>query len=138
MVASYKRSNEQLSNQVGEQRKQILQLQEKVKESALALQKVADQKALKEQLEVHIQTIGILVSEKSELQSSLTNVQKKLSTKDTEMTNLNEQFKSLQAKLLDFEKASSEFKEAEGALRKVRFIFKRIDNKGSSSCYQTL
>ncbi|XP_066926327.1 golgin subfamily A member 2-like isoform X1 [Clytia hemisphaerica] len=118
MVASYKRSNEQLSNQVGEQRKQILQLQEKVKESTVALQKVADQKALKEQLEVHIQTIGILVSEKSELQSSLTNVQKKLTTKDTEMTNLNEQFKSLQGKLLDFEKASSDFKEAEGTLRK--------------------
>ena len=118
-IASYKRSNQQLSDQVGEQRKQILQLQEKMKESMIALQKVTDQKALKEQLEVHIQTIGILVSEKSELQSNLSSNQKKLSFKDSEISNLNEQLKATQGRLTDFQKAGSEFKETEEKLQKV-------------------
>ena len=119
MIASYKRSNQQLSNQVGDQRKQILQLQEKLKESASAVQKVANQKALKEQLEVHIQTIGILVSEKSELQSNLSTIQKKLSSKDLEINDLTSQFKAAQTKVQDFEKNANEFKEVEDALRKV-------------------
>jgi hypothetical protein len=119
MVASYKRSNQQLSNQVGDQRKQILQLQEKLKESASAVQKVANQKALKEQLEVHIQTIGILVSEKSELQSNLSTIQKKLSSKDLEIIDLTGQFKNAQTQVQDYEKNSHELKEVEDALRKV-------------------
>ena len=119
MIASYKRSNQQLSNQVGDQRKQILQLQEKLKESASAVQKVANQKALKEQLEVHIQTIGILVSEKSELQSNLSTIQKKLSSKDLEINDLTSQFKAAQTKVQDFEKNANELKEVEDALRKV-------------------
>ena len=116
-IASYKRSNQQLSDQVGEQRKQILQLQEKMKESMTALQKVTNQKALKEQLEVHIQTIGILVSEKSELQSSLSSIQKKLSLRESELSNLNEQLKTTQGRLTDFQKAGGELKETEEKLQ---------------------
>ena len=118
-IASYKRSNQQLSDQVGDQRKQILQLQEKMKESMTALQKVTNQKALKEQLEVHIQTIGILVSEKSELQSSLSSIQKKLSLRESELSNLNEQLKTTQGRLTDFQKAGGELKETEEKLQKV-------------------
>ena len=119
MVASYKRSNQQLAGQVGEQRKQILQLQEKLKEYSAAAQKLSDQKALKEQLEVHIQTIGILVSEKSELQSSIVNIQKKVTTKDAEINDLTNQYKTAQANLLEYEKSVSELKQAEGSLKKV-------------------
>lgn len=125
-IASYKRSNQQLSEQVGEQRKQILQLQEKMKESMTALQKVTNQKALKEQLEVHIQTIGILVSEKSELQSSLSSIQKKLSFKELELSNLSEQLKTAQGRLSDFQKAGSELKENEEKLRKVCMLSKLL------------
>lgn len=118
-IASYKRSNQQLANQVGEQRKQILQLQEKLKETSASAQKVLDQRALKEQLEVHIQTIGILVSEKSELQSNLATVQKKLSNKDNEITELNHVLKTTQNRLVDFEKTVHEMKNMEGNLQKV-------------------
>lgn len=85
----------------------------------VAMKKITDQKALKEQLEVHIQTIGILVSEKSELQSSLSSVQKKLSSKDFEISNLSEQLKGAQGRLTDFQKVGNEYKETEGKLYKV-------------------
>lgn len=119
MVASYKRSNQQLSSQVGEQRKQIIQLQEKLKEQSAAVQKLVDQKALKEQLEVHIQTIGILVSEKSELQSSIANIQKKVSAKDAEINDLTNQHKTAQTNLLEYEKNINELKQVEGTLNKT-------------------
>ena len=57
-LASYKRANAHLGNQVNEQRKTILQLQEQLKKEAGNPQLTNEQRALKEQLEVHIQTIG--------------------------------------------------------------------------------
>ena len=57
-LASYKRANAHLGNQVNEQRKTILQLQEQLKKEVASPQLTNEQRALKEQLEVHIQTIG--------------------------------------------------------------------------------
>ncbi|KAK7072037.1 hypothetical protein SK128_019220 [Halocaridina rubra] len=49
---------------------------------------VKDIESMREQLQVHIQTIGILVSEKSELQSSLTHANHALKQKAGEVTEL--------------------------------------------------
>lgn len=99
-------------------------MQEKLKETSAAAQKVSNQRALKEQLEVHIQTIGILVSEKSELQSNLSTIQKKMSTKDTEINELNQVLKATQTRLVEFEKTIHEMKDIEGSIQKVRISLK--------------
>lgn len=113
-ITSYKRSNEQLGNQVNDQRKQIIQLQERLKKEDGSSQKLVEQRALKEQLEVHIQTIGILVSEKSELQTNVASIQKKLSSKENEILEINNQLKTLRQYVLDLEKNISQYKTTEG------------------------
>ncbi|KAJ7375589.1 importin-alpha protein binding, partial [Desmophyllum pertusum] len=82
-VQSYKRSSEQLNSQVNEQRRQIIQFQEQIKRerTELANKQLLEQRSLKEQLEVHIQTIGILVGEKQELQSTVSQLQRKYEIK---------------------------------------------------------
>jgi len=118
-IASYKRSNQQLMEQVNEQRKQILLLQEKLRKDLNSSPKLVEQRALKEQLEVHIQTIGILVSEKSELQSNITTIQKKLSNKDGEFLELNNQLNGARQRLVEMEKAMVQLKANQNQLQLI-------------------
>ncbi|CAB4017511.1 golgin subfamily A member 2-like [Paramuricea clavata] len=105
-LTSHKRNNEQLGNHVNEQRKQIIQLQEQIKKerTELANRQLLEQRSLKEQLEVHIQTIGILVSEKSDLQTTLAQLQKKFKTKDNESSELSSRVQKLRQRTAEHER----------------------------------
>lgn len=122
-LTSYKRANKQLGDQVHDQRKLILQLQEQLSKGGLLAAQLSEQRALKEQLEVHIQTIGILVSEKSELQTTNTIIQKKVVTKESELEEYSNQLKALQQQCIDFQKNIAQLQTSEGQLRLVRFCF---------------
>jgi hypothetical protein len=104
-LTSYKRSNGLLVTQVNEQRRQLLTLQERLKQA-----NAVDHKALSEQLEVHIQTIGILVQESNTIQSSVASLQKKLSVKEAEILDSNVKLSTSRKHIQDQEKAINEFK----------------------------
>ncbi|XP_068693979.1 golgin subfamily A member 2-like isoform X1 [Montipora foliosa] len=105
-VQSYKRSNDQLNNQVNEQRRQIIQFQEQIKRerTELANKQLLEQRSLKEQLEVHIQTIGILVGEKQELQSTVSQLQRKYDIKQSENSELTSRLQTVRQKAGELEK----------------------------------
>ncbi|XP_028394958.1 golgin subfamily A member 2-like [Dendronephthya gigantea] len=128
-LSSHKRNNEQLGNHVNEQRKQIIQLQEQIKKerTELANRQLLEQRSLKEQLEVHIQTIGILVSEKSDLQTTLAQLQKKFKTKDNECSELSSRVQKLRHQNAEHERDIAtqkskleKFSEENSELRKDR------------------
>lgn len=60
--------------------------------------------ALKEQLQVHIQTIGILVAEKTELQSSLNQNQKLAEARHSEVEELSGRLKASRQRVTDLER----------------------------------
>lgn len=105
-LSSHKRNNEQLGSHVNEQRKQIIQLQEQIKKerTELANRQLLEQRSLKEQLEVHIQTIGILVSEKSDLQTTLSQLQRKFQTKENECVDLSSRVQKLRQQTAENER----------------------------------
>lgn len=105
-VQTYKRSTDQLNNQVNEQRRQIIQFQEQIKRerTELANKQLLEQRSLKEQLEVHIQTIGILVGEKQELQSAVSQLQRKYEIKQSENTELTSRLQTVRQKAVELEK----------------------------------
>ena len=88
-----------------------------------------EQRALKEQLEVHIQTIGILVSEKSELQSNIVNIQKKITLKETELLELHNRLQTAQQRVVELEKKTMTLQSSEGQLQQV---------SSSSGCKQKI
>lgn len=94
-------------------------LQDKLKKEVRVTSQLTEQRALKEQLEVHIQTIGILVSEKSELQSNISSYQKKLTTKEKEFIEINNELNSARQRLLEFEKLISQLQLNETQLKQV-------------------
>lgn len=94
-------------------------LQDKLKKEVGVTSQLTEQRALKEQLEVHIQTIGILVSEKSELQSNISSYQKKLTTKEKEFIEINNELNSARQRLLEFEKLISQLQLNETQLKQV-------------------
>ena len=94
-------------------------LQDKLKKEVGVISQLTEQRALKEQLEVHIQTIGILVSEKSELQSNISSYQKKLTTKEKEFIEINNELNSARQQLLEFEKLISQLQLNESQLKQV-------------------
>lgn len=94
-------------------------LQDKLKKEVGVISQLTEQRALKEQLEVHIQTIGILVSEKSELQSNISSYQKKLTTKEKEFIEINNELSSARQQLLEFEKLISQLQLNETQLKQV-------------------
>lgn len=105
-VQSFKRSNDQLNTQVNDQRRQIIQFQEQIKRerTELANKQLLEQRSLKEQLEVHIQTIGILVGEKQELQSTVSQLQRKYDIKQSENTELTSRLQTVRQKAGELEK----------------------------------
>ena len=94
-------------------------LQDKLKKEVGVTSQLTEQRALKEQLEVHIQTIGILVSEKTELQSNISSYQKKLTTKEKEFIEINNELNSARQRLLEFEKLTSQLQLNETQLKQV-------------------
>ncbi|XP_010159969.1 PREDICTED: golgin subfamily A member 2, partial [Eurypyga helias] len=102
-------TNKQLVTKIEELKQQnqeaVNQLEKEKKEFEQKLSK--EQAALREQLQVHIQTIGILVSEKSELQTALGHTQQAARQKSGEAENLAARLHSSRQRVSELERTLS-------------------------------
>ncbi|XP_005470405.1 golgin subfamily A member 2 isoform X2 [Oreochromis niloticus] len=102
-------TNSQLTTKLGQltQQSQELtdQLQKERKEFEQRFSK--EQGAMREQLQVHIQTIGILVAEKSELQTALQYTQQAARQKTAEAEELNNRLQSTRQRVSELERTLS-------------------------------
>ncbi|XP_014637674.1 PREDICTED: golgin subfamily A member 2 isoform X2 [Ceratotherium simum simum] len=102
-------TNKQLSSKIEELKQQnqetLDQLEKEKKEFKQKLAK--EQGALREQLQVHIQTIGILVSEKTELQTALAHTQQAARQKAGELEDLASRLQSSRQRVGELERTLS-------------------------------
>ncbi|XP_075295343.1 golgin subfamily A member 2 isoform X2 [Opisthocomus hoazin] len=102
-------TNKQLVTKIEELKQQnqeaVNQLEKEKKEFEQKFSK--EQAALREQLQVHIQTIGILVSEKSELQTALGHVQQAVRQKSGEAESLAVRLHSSRQRVSELERTLS-------------------------------
>nr|XP_006825291.1 PREDICTED: golgin subfamily A member 2-like [Saccoglossus kowalevskii] len=96
-LASALETNVQTNQQLTLQHEEL----ERVEHESKMLKEIG---ALKEQLQVHIQTIGILVSEKSELQTSLNHSQMTLKQKLDEVDNLSTRLQASRHRTAELER----------------------------------
>ncbi|XP_072552078.1 golgin subfamily A member 2 isoform X3 [Salminus brasiliensis] len=89
------KQSQELSDQLQKERKEFEQ------------KFVKEQGAMREQLQVHIQTIGILVSEKSELQTALSYTQQAARQKTGEAEELNNRLQSSKQRISELERTLS-------------------------------
>ncbi|XP_042642888.1 golgin subfamily A member 2 isoform X4 [Tyto alba] len=94
-IEELKQQNQEVVNQLEKEKKQFEQKFSK------------EQAALREQLQVHIQTIGILVSEKSELQTALGHTQQAARQKSGEAENLAVRLHSSRQRVSELERTLS-------------------------------
>lgn len=113
--------NKELASQLQKQKEENHKLQKQVqqaREHAQSLQSQLDQEMetstekqrkevgpLREQLQVHIQTIGILVAEKTELQSQLSQSQKIASQRLSEIEDISSRLKTSRQRVGDLERS---------------------------------
>nr|KAF6433742.1 hypothetical protein HJG59_008820 [Molossus molossus] len=99
-------TNKQLSSEIEELKRQNQEIVDQLeKEKQEYKQKLAkEQGALREQLQIHIQTIGILVSEKTELQTALAHTQQAARQKTGEAEDLAGLLQSSQQRVGDLER----------------------------------
>ncbi|XP_058528385.1 golgin subfamily A member 2 isoform X3 [Ochotona princeps] len=102
-------TNKQLSNTIEELKQQNQETLDQVeKEKKECQQKLAkEQGALREQLQVHIQTIGILVSEKADLQSALAHTQQAARQKAGESEDLASRLQASRQRVGELERTLS-------------------------------
>ncbi|XP_071948135.1 golgin subfamily A member 2-like [Antedon mediterranea] len=98
--------NLQLSFQYEEIKSQCNKLQEQIHKEKEDIHNLSqrEQGALKEQLQVHIQTIGILVSEKSDLQSNLNQSNMSIHQRNEEINNLSSRLEASRQRVADLER----------------------------------
>uniref|UniRef100_G3PWI7 Golgin A2 n=1 Tax=Gasterosteus aculeatus aculeatus TaxID=481459 RepID=G3PWI7_GASAC len=148
-LESSKLTNSQLNTKLDQlaQQSQVLsdQLQKERKDFEQRFSK--EQGAMREQLQVHIQTIGILVSEKSELQTALQYTQQAARQKAAEAEELNNRLQvtkqrvselertlsSVSTQQKQFEKHNKEFEKERDSLRLEVF---RLNNLSEESKQQ--
>ncbi|XP_027881292.1 golgin subfamily A member 2 isoform X5 [Xiphophorus couchianus] len=108
-LESSKLTNSQLNtklDQLVQQTQELTdQLQKERKEFEQKFSK--EQGAMREQLQVHIQTIGILVSEKSELQTALQYTQQAARQKTAEAEDLNNRLQTMKQRVSELERTLS-------------------------------
>ncbi|XP_072286640.1 golgin subfamily A member 2 isoform X3 [Pyxicephalus adspersus] len=114
-------TNKQLSEKIEELKQQNQEVMEKLdKERKEFEQKFSkEQSALREQLQVHIQTIGILVSEKSELQTALSFTQQAARQKGAEVEDLVMRLQSTRQRVTELERTLSSFSAQQKQLEKL-------------------
>ncbi|XP_044634590.1 golgin subfamily A member 2 isoform X4 [Equus asinus] len=102
-------TNKQLSSKIEELKQQNQDILDQLeKEKNEFKQKLAkEQGALREQLQVHIQTIGILVSEKSDLHTALTHTQQAARQKAGELEDLASRLQSSRQRIGELERTLS-------------------------------
>jgi chromosome segregation ATPase len=94
---------------------------------------------LREQLQLHVQTIGILVAEKAELQSKLQQLQKKADKKEEECDELTGRLKTSRQKIADLERQLQQFSSSQShgdtsdhSYPNVQFELQRLNNEMNS------
>lgn len=78
-----------------------------------------DVKMYEEQLSLHLQTIGILVAEKTELQSTLQQTLKKIDKKQEEIDELSGRLKASRQKIIDLEFQLSETNDSSDKIEQI-------------------
>ncbi|XP_071980650.1 golgin subfamily A member 2 isoform X3 [Engystomops pustulosus] len=124
-------TNKQLSAKIDELKQQNQDVLEKLeKERKEFEQKFSkEQGSLREQLQVHIQTIGILVSEKSELQTALSYTQQAARQKGAEVEDLVMRLQSTRQRVTELERTLSSISTQQKQLEKLnKELEKERDN----------
>ncbi|XP_069800016.1 golgin subfamily A member 2 isoform X2 [Dendropsophus ebraccatus] len=124
-------SNKQLSSKIEELKQQNQDIMDKLdKERKEFEQKFSkEQGSLREQLQVHIQTIGILVSEKSELQTALSFTQQAARQKGAEVEDLVMRLQSTRQRVTELERTLSSISAQQKQLEKLnKELEKERDN----------
>lgn len=99
-------TNQKLLIQIDQLKNQCKRLQEQLEQERKEFEQrtFKEQSALKEQLQVHIQTIGILVSEKSELQGLASQARGQLKQKSEEAADLSSRLKASRQRVAELER----------------------------------
>ncbi|KAJ0013070.1 hypothetical protein NQD34_017404 [Periophthalmus magnuspinnatus] len=102
-------TNSQLNTKVEQLTQQSQELSDQLQKDRKEFEQkfVKEQSAMREQLQVHIQTIGILVSEKSELQTALQYTQQAARQKSAEAEELNNRLQSTKQRVSELERTLS-------------------------------
>ncbi|XP_063066326.1 golgin subfamily A member 2 isoform X3 [Engraulis encrasicolus] len=106
---SSKLTNSQLSTQLQQLTQQSQELSDTLQKERKDFEQkfVKEQGAMREQLQVHIQTIGILVSEKTELQTALSYTQQAARQKTAEADELNNRLQASKQRVSELERTLS-------------------------------
>ncbi|KAL4219452.1 putative golgin subfamily A member 2-like protein 5 [Mactra antiquata] len=109
LLAQHSQTNEQLVSQNEQIRQHAIGLQSQLENERSEAQGRLNKELgpLKEQLQVHIQTIGILVAEKTELQSQLGQSQKITDQRSAELEELTGRLKTSRQRVTDLERSLS-------------------------------
>ncbi|XP_069465248.1 golgin subfamily A member 2 isoform X2 [Ambystoma mexicanum] len=99
-------TNRQLTSRIDELKQQYLDVTGQLEKEKKGFEQrfAKEQGALREQLQVHIQTIGILVSEKSELQTALSHTQQAARQKAGEAEDLANRLQSTRQRMTELER----------------------------------
>ncbi|XP_041095073.1 golgin subfamily A member 2 isoform X3 [Polyodon spathula] len=102
-------TNTQLSTKINELKQQSQELTDQMQKAHKEFEQkfLKEQGAMREQLQVHIQTIGILVSEKSELQTALSHTQQAARQKAVEAEELGNRLQSTRQRMGELERTLS-------------------------------
>ncbi|XP_076316404.1 golgin subfamily A member 2-like isoform X2 [Tachypleus tridentatus] len=106
LLEGHRQANEQLEYQLQELKAKISRAQREFERERQDLKEKAnrDQTTLKDQLQVHIQTIGILVAEKTELQSSVSQIQQTAKQRAVEIEELQGRLRASRQRVSDLER----------------------------------
>uniref|UniRef100_A0A8C8RPY9 Golgin subfamily A conserved domain-containing protein n=1 Tax=Pelusios castaneus TaxID=367368 RepID=A0A8C8RPY9_9SAUR len=124
-------TNKQLSTKIEELKQQNQEAMNQLEKEKKGFEQkfVKEQGALREQLQVHIQTIGILVSEKSELQTALAHTQQAARQKAGEAEDLATRLQSTRQRVSELERTLSSISTQQKQLEKQnREVMKERDS----------
>ncbi|XP_055649923.1 golgin subfamily A member 2 isoform X2 [Falco peregrinus] len=126
-------TNKQLVTKIEELKEQSQEAVDQLEKEKKELEKKfsKEQAALREQLQVHIQTIGILVSEKSELQAALAHTQQAARQKSGEAESFAARLRSSRQRVLELERtlASVSLQQKQAEKRNEELMKEREDLK---------
>ncbi|XP_049341993.1 golgin subfamily A member 2 isoform X4 [Astyanax mexicanus] len=113
-------TNSQLTTKIETLMKQSQELSDQLQKERKDFEQkfVKEQGAMREQLQVHIQTIGILVSEKSELQTALSYTQQAARQKTGEAEELNNRLQASKQRISELERTLSSVSSQQKQLEK--------------------
>ncbi|XP_053380155.1 golgin subfamily A member 2-like [Mercenaria mercenaria] len=137
LLAQHSQANEQLNIQNEQIRQHALNVQSQLEQERSETQQRVNKELgpLKEQLQVHIQTIGILVAEKTELQSQLSQSHKIVEQRLGEVEDLTGRLKTSRQRVADLERSLSTSSNSSQKLEQIVFKSSLAVSKGTPAAY---